>query len=135
MLAAHGDRVYLRATRMEENARDVEQFYREWKEQTENVIIQKYDHFCGVLPDRRLVDISPVERMPCWHLKRDLSILLDGTVPMCREDLAREHALGNVFADGVEACWARNEEHYQGHVEGALPDLCQKCDEYYTFNF
>jgi spiro-SPASM protein len=135
MLAAHGDRVYVRATRMKENARDVEQFYRQWKERTENVIIQKYDHFCGVLPDRKLVDISPVERMPCWHLKRDLSILLDGSVPMCREDLAREHALGNVFEEGVEAVWARNEVYYQAHVDGALPDLCQRCDEYYTFNF
>jgi spiro-SPASM protein len=135
MLGAHGDRVFVRATRMKENAQDVELFYRHWKEQTENVIVQKYDHFCGVLPDRRLVDISPVERMPCWHLKRDLAILLDGTVPMCREDLDREHLLGNIFEDGAVEIWARNEEHYQSHVDGSLQEICRKCDEYYTFNF
>ena len=135
MLAAHGPRVFLRATRMRDNAEDVELFYRHWKEQTENVIVQKYDHFCGVLPDRRLVDISPVARMPCWHLKRDLAILLDGTVPMCREDLDREHLLGNIFEDGAAEVWSRNEEHYQSHVDGSLPEICRKCDEYYTFNF
>ncbi len=135
LLEAHGERAYVRATRMKENAADVESFYREWKERTENVIVQKYDHFCGVLPDRRLVDISPVERTPCWHLKRDLYVLLDGAVPMCREDLNCEHLRGNVFEDGVEAVWRANEAAYQAHVGGTYPNLCQNCDEYYTFNF
>ena len=135
LLEAQGERAYVRATRMKENAADVESFYREWKERTENVIVQKYDHFCGVLPDRRLVDISPVERTPCWHLKRDLYVLLDGAVPMCREDLNREHLRGNVFEDGVEAVWRANEAAYQAHVAGTYPNLCQNCDEYYTFNF
>ncbi|MFP4483224.1 MAG: spiro-SPASM protein [Spirochaetaceae bacterium] len=135
LLEAHRDRAYVRATRMKENAADVERFYREWKERTDNVIVQKYDHFCGALPDRRLVDISPVERTPCWHLKRDIYVLLDGSVPMCREDLDREHLRGNLFDDGVEEVWRANEEAYQAHVRGEYPGICRNCDEYYTFNF
>lgn len=135
LLAAHPERVYVRATRMRENAEDIETFYRSWKEETEQVIIRKYDHFAGALPDRRLVDISPMERLPCWHLKRDFYVLLDGSVPMCREDLNGEYLLGNVFEEGVEALWRRNEEYYQRHVRQDFPALCRNCDEYYTFNF
>jgi spiro-SPASM protein len=135
LLAAHPERVYVRATRMRENAEDIETFYRSWKEETEQVIIRKYDHFAGALPDRRLVDISPMERLPCWHLKRDFYVLLDGSVPMCREDLNGDYLLGNVFEEGVEALWRRNEEYYQRHVRQDFPALCRNCDEYYTFNF
>ena len=125
----------MRATRMQENAEDVERFYREWTERTEHVIVQKYDSFAGAVPDRRLVDISPVERMPCWHLRRDIAILLDGSVRMCREDLAGEYPLGNVFSDGVATLWERNDAYYRRHVEKNYPEICRRCDEYYTFNF
>lgn len=135
LLEAHPDALYLRATRMQENAEDVERFYREWTERTEHVIVQKYDSFAGALPDRRLVDISPVERMPCWHLRRDIAILLDGSVRMCREDLAGEYPLGNVFRDGVATLWERNDAFYRRHVEKNYPEICRSCDEYYTFNF
>jgi len=127
--------VYLQSTRMEENEEDLESFYREWKKRTENVIIQKYDHFSGRLPDRRVVDNAPVVRLPCWHLKRDLSVLVDGSVPLCREDLGKDHSLGNALEEPLQAIWMRGESYYQLHVNGDYPALCKKCDEYYTFNF
>ncbi|MFW5842971.1 MAG: spiro-SPASM protein [Spirochaetota bacterium] len=127
--------VYLQSTRMEENEEDLESFYREWKKVTPNVIIQKYDHFSQRLPDRRVVDNAPVVRLPCWHLKRDMSVLVDGSVPLCREDLSLDHRLGNALTEPMEAVWLRGETYYQRHVDGDYPALCQKCDEYYTFNF
>jgi spiro-SPASM protein len=127
--------VYLQSTRMEENEEDLEAFYREWKKVTPNVIIQKYDHFSQRLPDRRVVDNAPVVRLPCWHLKRDMSVLVDGSVPLCREDLSADHRLGNALTEPIEAVWLRGEPYYQLHVDADYPALCQKCDEYYTFNF
>jgi len=135
LMSAHPSRVYVQAVRMAQTEEHLEQFYRFWKERTENVIIQKYDHSCGRLADRRVTDISPVKRFPCWHLKRDLSILLDGSVVMCREDLERAHAAGNVFSDGIESVWERLEPLYQAHVREEYPALCRNCDEYYTYNY
>ncbi len=129
------ERVYLQSTRLQENEEDLEGFYREWKKRTTNIIIQKYDHFCTRLPDRRVVDNAPVKRLPCWHLKRDVVVLVDGSVPMCREDLDRSHHLGNALTDGIEAVWEAGRALYQRHTQGDYPDLCRKCDEYYTFTF
>jgi spiro-SPASM protein len=128
-------RVYPQAVRMKENEEDLEGFYRHWKKEAGNVIIQKYDHFCGLLPDRRVTDLSPLKRFPCWHLKRDVSVLLDGRVPLCREDLEAENCLGNIFEESLEEIWRRGEPFYRRHLSTEYPPLCVQCDEYYTFNF
>ncbi|WP_319417364.1 spiro-SPASM protein [Marispirochaeta aestuarii] len=126
---------WVQAVRMDSNEEELEKFYRSWKERTENIIIQKYDHFSGRLPQRRVADISPLKRNPCWHLKRDLVVLINGDVPMCREDLDGQYSLGNIFRDGFEAVWKRGEEYYLQHLEQKYPSLCSECDEYYTFNY
>ena len=126
---------HVQAVRMKENEEDLETFYRDWKQRTERVIIQKYDAFTGVLPDRKVADLSPLQRFPCWHLRRDVAILLDGTVPLCREDLRAGSTLGNAFVDDFAVIWERGAGWYDRHIAGDLPDLCAGCDEYYTFNF
>ena len=130
------DQVYVQAVRMRENEEQLDQFYRYWKQQ-EHVtpIVQKYDSFCGALPERKVTDLSPIKRFPCWHLKRDLSILIDGSVPMCREDLQHKHPLGNIFEEDIETIWGRGNEYYRKHIEAKYPELCRSCDEYYTYNF
>jgi spiro-SPASM protein len=127
--------VFVQAVRMKENEEDLEGFYRYWKEQSAEVIIQKYDRFAGRLPDRAVTDLSPLKRMPCWHLKRDLVILMDGTVTMCREDLDRSSVWGNAHSESLEVIWERGQAEYKAHLNGEYPDLCRDCDEYYTFNY
>jgi spiro-SPASM protein len=130
-----GDKLYIQSVRMKDQEEYLEKFYRSWKEKGFNVIIQKHDHFCGVLPDLRVTDLSPVKRFPCWHLKRDLNILIDGTVPMCREDLKRESVFGNIFTDNLEQIWNNGNGLYAIHLSGEYPEICRECDEYYTYNF
>lgn len=135
LLAAFPDHVHVQAVRMNENEDHLEEFYRSWKAKTNNVIIQKYDDFCGYLPARKVTDLSPLVRHACWHLKRDLTVLLDGSVTMCREDLKRGHLLGNLITEDIADVWRRGEEVYASHVRTDYPELCKGCDEYYTFNY
>jgi len=127
--------VHVQAVRMKENEERLEDFYRAWKARTGKVIVQKYDHFCGLLPDRRVADLSPLKRFPCWHLKRDLAVLIDGRVPLCREDVSCRHLLGNLFEEELAAVWERGERYHRDHLREDYPRLCAGCDEYYTFNF
>ncbi len=129
------DRTWIQAVRMLENEEHLESFYKEWKTRTPNIIIQKYDDFCGLLQQRKVTDLSPLNRFPCRHIQRDVSILSDGTVPLCREDVAGKHVLGNVLQESLEDIWRRGEPFYRQHIREDYPDLCRGCDEYYTFNF
>jgi len=141
LVAAHpfttlfpGD-AYVQAVRIKDGEDDLERFYRAWKTRTPNVIVQKHDDFCGCLPVLKATDLSPVKRFPCRHLMRDLSILIDGAVPFCREDARGGESWGNAFEESLEAIWARGAARYAEHCAGRYPDLCENCDEYYTYNF
>lgn len=135
LIETAGAKIHVQAVRMTENEGALQDFYRFWKLHTDNIIIQKYDHFSGVLPERKITDLSPLVRFPCWHLKRDLHVLIDGTVPVCREDLAGVEILGNIFTDDLAEIWERGEGWYLDHISVDYPDLCKGCDEYYTYNF
>jgi spiro-SPASM protein len=130
-----GQYCWLQAVRMKENEEHLEDFYRKWKEDGAQVIVQKYDSYADILPQRQPADLSPLNRIPCWHLKRDMCILLDGTVPVCRVDRKPDTVLGNAFTDNLADVWARGAELHQAHIQGRYPGICGKCDEYYTFNF
>lgn len=130
--------VYPQMVRMNENEAELEHFYRFWHDRESpshgSVIVQKYDSFCGLLPECRPVDFSPVERNPCWHLRRDMTILADGSVPLCRESV-RGGVIGNALTEPLEAVWERATPVLEAHIHNQYPERCGKCDEYYTFNF
>ncbi|MBN2533770.1 MAG: spiro-SPASM protein [Spirochaetales bacterium] len=135
LLSLDKNNVYIQAVRMKENEDDLEHFYLNWQKKTENIIIQKYDSFCNVLPERKVTDLSPLHRFPCWHLKRDMTILIDGSVPLCKEDISSSIILGNIFHDSLPDIWEKGQTYYLDHITGNYPGMCRKCDEYYTFNF
>jgi len=133
---------HVQMLRARENEAELEAFWRGWKKKTEGVIVQKYSRFAGFLPERKVSDLSPLTRRPCWHLKRDLAVLLDGTVPLCRDCARGEILLGKAFssARGLAEAWAAGEEFHLAQVRASLgagapyPAPCADCDEYYTYN-
>jgi len=130
-----GNQFWIQAVRSIENEEHLEHFYRFWKEKKNQLIIQKYDNYCGRLPELSVTDLTPLEREPCWHLKRDMTILLNGNVPLCREDTHGDTSLGNIFKERADILWQRGNAGFKQHCQGEFLGICGKCDEYYTFNF
>ncbi len=141
-------RFHPQMVRHRENEAELEAFWRGWKATTDKVIVQKYSRFASRLPELSVADLSPLKRHPCWHLRRDLTVLLDGSVPPCRDLSGAAEPLGSLFeglasdeagdADFFEAAfarlWAAGEGWHRRHVDGDLPEACRNCDEYYTYN-
>ncbi len=134
-IEALGERAHVQAVRSEMTEPTLDAFYTEWKKVTDNVVIQKYDHFSGALPKIKIGDVSPINRFPCWHLQRDLHVLVDGTVPLCREDLHAETVMGNALSGSLENCWASGTSRFEEHTAGEYSGVCAECDEYYVFSF
>jgi spiro-SPASM protein len=141
LLALFPKDLYVQAVRVKDAEDDIEVFYRFWKDAGARIIIQKYDDFCGLLPKLQASDLSPVQRRPCWHLMRDVAVLLDGRIPLCRECIGEERLknfnLGNAYTESLETIWARGEKFYltQSGASPSYTDICAGCDEYYTYNF
>jgi spiro-SPASM protein len=140
LLQLFPDDAYVQAVRVKGAEDDIEKFYRSWKgENSKQVIIQKYDDFAGALPKMQAADLTPVKRRPCWHIQRDMNILLDGRVPRCREDLealkGNSEVWGNAFSDDLSLVWENGAALYNWHCKAIYPGICALCDEYYTYNF
>ncbi len=130
--------VYPQMTRMKINECQLEGFYKFWKNRESpskgEVIIQKYDSFSGFLSDEKSADLSPLERNPCWHLRRDMNILADGSVPLCRHACFKD-CRGNVFEQDIADVFHKFDEKLCEHIKCSYEGICGECDEYYTFNF
>lgn len=135
MTAAFADCVYVQAHRLKDFAQTIDRFYRVWSEKTDRLIIQKHDTFCGLVPEMKAVDLSPLVRYPCWHLKRELPIAVDGTVAMCADDLNKTTVRGNAFRDDWQTLFDSIRCQYEQQVDGCYHGICGGCDEYYTFHF
>ncbi|MFW6362655.1 MAG: spiro-SPASM protein [Spirochaeta sp.] len=133
--AAFPESVYVQATRMGITEPHLLEFYREWKKKTDRIIIQKYNHYAGRLPDHQVTNTAPITRMPCWRLKREITVLPDGTVTTCHVDVIEPHSYGKVLEEPLHVIWQKMAAVYQQHIDGRYPKMCEKCDEYYTFTF
>ena len=98
---------YVQLIKMNDNFENIVAFHQYFSKYTDNIIIQKYNHYRNLLPERRLNPMQPFERIDCWHLKRDLVIKVNGDVPVCKQDLKKEHLLGNVLHDPLQAMSTR----------------------------
>lgn len=129
--------VYPQFVRMNVNEDELESFYRTYKDSSlcnGNFVIQKYDSFCKKMSDEKPADLSPLERLPCWHIRREMNILADGNVVRCKDSLF-ENVTGNVFESSLEDIWACNDSIVKEHIDCNYCQQCRDCDEYYTYNF
>ena len=132
------DCVYPQFVRMNANEAELENFFRYWKEKSNaskgNFIIQKFNSFAGLLKNEEPADLSPLERNICWHLRRDLTILCNGDVPLCYSRVL-DDIQGNVFEEGLAAVWEKLNDELKNHINQNYCEKCGGCDEFYTFNF
>ncbi len=137
-LAADFSETYPQFVRVPENEEELEAFYRFWSDKNSpsrgKIIVQKYDNFCGLLPDKKIADLAPLAREACWHLRRDFDILLDGSVLLCR-DKFKEEPLGNAFDQDLAEIWQKKDALLTEHIQKRYGGACGNCDEWYTFNF
>ncbi len=131
-----GDSLYVQVMKINETEKFLDAYYDFWEKIGVPVILQKQNTFLGRIEDRRYSDLSPVERIPCWHLQRDLSILSDGTVAFCKQDVDGERGRGSAATGSLSEIWKVSRESFVNDYRGKLaqsPD-CASCDEWYTFN-
>lgn len=133
----HKQKIYLQFSRCTFNEDEIMRFYENWQDFKERIIIRKIDTFGGKLNNYRVVDLSPIKRHFCLHLKHDMVIHYSGDIAMCRQDYEGTNSVGNILNDGIETCWAKLGEVYsvQSQRNFDKPTLCSECDEWWIFNF
>jgi spiro-SPASM protein len=135
LLSKLNKNVYVQMVRVDDKEEEMLKFYDLWEKEGARIIIQKYNSFLGLLPERSRHDLRPLERMCCWHLQRDLVVFHNGNVPRCKQDINGMYLLGNLLKEDASTVWERGLIHYADHCKKKYDRYCTICDEYYTFNF
>jgi spiro-SPASM protein len=131
------DRLHVQVMKINETEPFLDAYYDYWEKHKVQIILQKQNTFLGRIPDRRYSDLSPLERIPCWHLQRDLYITADGGVSFCKQDVDGACSPGNLGAVSLADIWETKKKDFVREYAKDYPSKpdCASCDEWYTFNF
>ncbi|MCS6972210.1 MAG: spiro-SPASM protein [Leptospiraceae bacterium] len=133
------DLVYVQALKVNENETEIDALYALAEELGASFLLQKYNRYAGLLPERRVSDMTPLERFFCWHLRRDLFIRANGEVALCKQtvDPNKKTARGHLDQQSLVQIWESQRNDFVANYRESYPPYlpCAQCDEYFTFNF
>lgn len=129
--------LFLEILKINETESYLDKFYDFWEMEKISIILQKQNTFIGELEDRTYSDLSPLIRTSCWHLQRDLVVLGDGSVSFCKQDYNGENKVGVLSENSVSEIWELKKKFFLDDykLNYCKNPNCEKCDEWYTFNF
>lgn len=130
------ERIYIEIPKITDNENELESMYDTVQQAGVQFLLQKFNSYIGLLPEKRVSDMTPLERSFCWHLRRDLFIRPDGSVAFCKQDVRSAALRGNLDKDELSEIWSRQKSDWQNDYRGDYPQVpdCAACDEYFTFN-
>jgi spiro-SPASM protein len=128
------NQIHVQMLKILEVEEEIESYFNYFEKLGINVILQKYNRYLELMPEKRVSDLTPIQRNFCWHLARDFYITVNGDVSVCKQ---KETILGNIKTDSVMSIWEKGQNNFkdsflQNHEKVNAP--CLSCDEWYTFN-
>jgi hypothetical protein len=120
--------------KMNENLGEMDAWYDHWLRAVGSAVISGPSDFCGKIADVGVAKMEPPKRRACARLSNRLTVLSDGKIVSCEQDLLGEQALGMVGRDRIEEVWmGRMGKLRLDHAEGkwANHPLCGACREWH----
>lgn len=115
------------------NLGEMEAWYDQWLRTLGSAVIRGPSCFSGRIDDVGVADMSPPLRKPCMRLETRLSILSDGRIVSCDQDVLGEQSLGEVESSSLRQAWKRLGQLRADHRAGrwSLHQVCEKCREWH----
>jgi spiro-SPASM protein len=128
--------IYIQTLKILDNEKELDEIYDLADKTGISFLLQKYNSYVGLMPEKRVSDMTPLERFFCWHLRRDLYIKADGGVVYCKQDAQNSKIRGNIRNTPIEEIWKTTIDDWKNNYGNRYPEIpdCKNCDEYYTFN-
>lgn len=122
-------------TRCEATMAEVETFFDRWTAAVGSAVLHGHNDYSGRIAPDSLIPFTPAVRGPCRRLGRRLTLLADGKVAQCGQDVAGASALGDWTREPLRAIWAgEGLRRLRGiHEERAWggQELCRSCRQWF----
>ncbi len=123
-------------TKCRENLAEMEAWYDTWLRAVGSAVIVGPSEFGGEIPGVAVADMAPPRRKPCARIESRVTILSDGRIVSCEEDLRGRQAMGRLGEDTLGEVWrGRFGEMRRTHAGGLLNlnvlPVCASCKEWH----
>lgn len=117
-----------------DNLAEMEAWYDAWIRAVGSAVIAYPSDFAGLLQhDVSVGDMSPPLRVPCRRIASRMTVLSDGSVVSCEEDLAGRRQMGRIGQSAIRDIWqARFAELRSVHADRRWTScgVCAQCKEW-----
>jgi hypothetical protein len=121
-------------TKCAANLAEMEPWYDQWLRALGAAVITGPSTCGGMIADVGVADMSPPRRKPCARLSSRMTILSDGRIVSCEQDVTGKQVMGKVGVDSIEQVWReRFGDLRREHQDGALTTrpVCAGCKEWH----
>lgn len=121
-------------TKCRQNLAEMEAWYDQWLGATGCAVVRGPSDCGGQIPDVSVADMSPPRRRACARISSRMTILCDGRIVSCEEDVLGRQNLGEVGRDPLQEVWQKRFAVLRGdHREARWSEhpVCGNCREWH----
>ena len=121
-------------TKCRANLAEMEPWYDQWIRALGAAVVRGPSDFCGKIADVAVADMAPSGRRPCARLASRITILSNGTIVPCEQDVCGQKPLGKLGRDRLADVWKDAMQLLRSdHLAGNLSNqpLCVACREWH----
>lgn len=117
-----------------QNLAEMEPWYDQWLRAVGCAVIRGPSTFAGLLSDHAVADMAPPRRRPCARIQSRLTVLSDGRIVSCEEDVLAGQSLGRIGDESISEIWQKRfnllrSDHLNGRFEKHA--TCAQCREWH----
>ncbi len=121
-------------TKCRQNLAEMEAWYDQWLKALNCAVLRGPSTFGGLVADVGVADMTPPGRKACSRLASRITILSDGRIVSCEEDIVAAQTLGHAATDSISDIWTTQlaslrTDHRQ--QKWAAHPLCATCNEWH----
>lgn len=122
-----------RFVKLNANFAEMETWHDTWLRAVGSAVIGGPSTFGGRVSKLGVADMTPPLRKPCARVAQRMTILSDGTIASCEEDVTGQQAMGHIDHDTIAGVWQKQFGALQERHENltGLPMLCGNCREWH----
>jgi radical SAM protein with 4Fe4S-binding SPASM domain len=117
-----------------QNLGEMEAWYDQWLTAVGAAVIRGPSDFGGLADDTAVADMSPPRRTACSRLASRVTVLSDGRIVSCEQDILGRQSFGTLGVDSLKETWQhRMSKLRQTHRDGqwAANPVCANCKEWH----
>lgn len=117
-----------------QNSGEMEPWYDQWLSAVGCAVVRGPSDYAGLIPDVGVADMAPPRRRPCARLNSRLTVLSDGRIASCEQDVLGRQTLGKLGEDSLAEVWQhRASVLRKAHEQSKWAEhpVCANCREWH----